>query len=153
MNTLLFFFAIPIAIIILSSIFQTIIKCPMKIAGIIFSAFLIVAFALTANTEELLIATIIYTIISYISAYITCIIMNGNWNFNCCDNTTCCREDNNNIPICGNGCSNIYENTNFSIPTNSQFTNNLSNNLNTNFTDNSNTNNLNETNCPYRRYR
>ena len=51
MNNLLIFFALPIATIILAGIFQTIIKCPYKIAGITFAIYLIVAFALGGTAE------------------------------------------------------------------------------------------------------
>ena len=46
MNVLLIFFAIPLATIILSVILQTLINCPFKVAGIAFSIFIVVAFAL-----------------------------------------------------------------------------------------------------------
>ena len=68
-NILLLFFAIPIAIIILSIIFETLINCPIKIAGITFSILLIVTFAI--GDETLLIFTILYTILSYLVAWIT----------------------------------------------------------------------------------
>ncbi len=75
MNILLIFFAIPLATIILSIIFETIIQCPLKIAGIAFSIFLIVAFALGGSTE-LLVAVFAYTLISFVSAFITMLIQN-----------------------------------------------------------------------------
>ncbi len=70
MNNLLIFFAIPVATIILSIILETLIKCPFKVAGIAFSIFLITAFAL-GGTVEWLVLAIAYTIISFISAYLT----------------------------------------------------------------------------------
>ena len=82
MNNLLIFFAIPVATIVLSAIFETLIKCPFKIAGIAFSIFLITAFAL-GGTVELLVLAIIYTIISFISAYLTSIFENKNDDNNC----------------------------------------------------------------------
>lgn len=69
MNTLLLFFALPVAITILSIIFETIINCPLKIAGITFSILLIVTFAVADETY--LIYTIIYTILSYVVAWLT----------------------------------------------------------------------------------
>ena len=65
MNTLLVFFAIPIAIIILSVILETFIKYPIKVAGIFFAIFLVVAFAL-GGTAELIVLAIAYTILSFI---------------------------------------------------------------------------------------
>jgi len=75
MNILLIFFAIPLATIILASIFETFIRCPLKVAGIAFSIFLIVAFAL-GGTATLIVAAIIYTIIAFIAAFITMLIQN-----------------------------------------------------------------------------
>ena len=72
MNTLLIFFALPIAVIIISIALQKILKCPTLVAGIIFAIFLIVTFVV--NNLNFLIATIVYTIISFITAVITCII-------------------------------------------------------------------------------
>ena len=75
MNTLLIFFAIPLATIILSAIFETFIRCPLKVAGIAFSIFIIVAFAL-GGSAELIVAAIIYTLLSLITAFITMLIQN-----------------------------------------------------------------------------
>lgn len=72
MNTLLIFFALPIAVIIISIALQKILKCPALVAGIIFAIFLIVTFIV--NNLNFLIAAIVYAIISFITAYITCII-------------------------------------------------------------------------------
>ena len=68
-NFLLWFFAIPVAIVILSVIFETIIHSPIKIAGITFSIFLIVTFAV--GDETLLIFTILYTLLAFIVSWIT----------------------------------------------------------------------------------
>ena len=69
MNTLLIFFALPVSTIILAGIFETFINCPFKVAGIAFAIYLIVAFAL-GGTTELIVAAIIYTILSLITALI-----------------------------------------------------------------------------------
>lgn len=82
MNILLVFFAIPIATIILSAIFETLIRSPLKITGIAFSIFLIVAFAL-GGTAELLVAAIIYTILAFITAYLVCLFQNRDRNHFC----------------------------------------------------------------------
>ena len=68
MNFLLIFFAIPIAIIILSIIFETFVRRPLKIAGIVFSIFLIITFAI--GDQNLLIATIVYTFIAFFAAWL-----------------------------------------------------------------------------------
>ena len=100
MNFLLIFFAIPLATIILSIILETLIRCPFKVAGIAFSIFIVLAFALGC-TAVLIVAAIVYTIISFISAFITMIIQNrlededscSNNNNNCsCNNNSRCRR-------------------------------------------------------------
>lgn len=135
MNFLLIFFAIPIAIIILSIIFESFIRCPLKIAGIVFSIFLIVTFAI--GEELLLIATIVYTLIAFLSAWFYEIFRRNN-NFgngcsSCQENEGCgsnCSENNN--------CRNAYQNylntnllennlTNSEIQTLSQYENNCCN--------------------------
>ncbi|MBR3697273.1 MAG: DUF2651 family protein [Clostridia bacterium] len=82
MNILLVFFALPLATIILSGIFETFINCPLKIAGIAFSIYLIVAFAL-GGTIELIVATIVYTILAFVTALIVHFIQNNNDDSNC----------------------------------------------------------------------
>ena len=72
MNTLLIFFALPIAVIIISIALQKILKCPLLVSAIIFSIFLIVTFVV--NNLNFLVAAIIYAIISFITAFLTCII-------------------------------------------------------------------------------
>lgn len=69
MNLLLLFFAIPIAVIIISIALQQLFKCPFLVAGIIFSIFLVITFLI--GDLNLLVATIVYTIISFITAIIT----------------------------------------------------------------------------------
>ena len=73
MNILLFL-VFPIATIIFSIALQKIFKCPILVASIIFAIFLILAF--TVYTTDFLIYVILYTIISYITAYLTCLICN-----------------------------------------------------------------------------
>lgn len=72
MNILLIFFALPIAVIIISIALQRILKCPVLVAAIIFAIFLIVTFVV--NNLNFLIAAIVYAIISFITAFITCIV-------------------------------------------------------------------------------
>ena len=94
MNILLIFFAIPLATIILSIILQTLICCPFKVAGIAFSIFIVLAFAF-GGSAVLIVAAIVYTILSLIAAVITMLIQNrrrdcdndnDNWNNNCNNN-------------------------------------------------------------------
>ncbi len=73
MNTiLLIFFALPIAVIIISIALQKIFKNPILVAAIIFAIFLITTFII--DNLQFLIAAIAYTILSYITAFLTCVI-------------------------------------------------------------------------------
>lgn len=143
MNILLIFFAIPIAIIILSAIFETFIKCPVKVAGIFFSIFLVIAFAL-GGSAELLVAVIVYTIISFVTAYIVMMIRCRREN-ECCRNNNCdtckpCHRCNNcNVFDDWNKCnynnydllSNTLEaNNNTTLESENNFTNTNFNNMN-----------------------
>lgn len=107
MNILLIFFAIPIATIILSAILETFIRCPFKVAGIFFSIFLVLAFIL-GGTAELIAAAIIYTILSFITAYIVEVILRNREENNCgCNNNdNNCGCNNNNNNNCGSSGSN-----------------------------------------------
>ena len=72
MNLLLLFFALPIAVIIVSIALQKILKCPFLVASIIFAIFLVVTFVI--GNLIYLVATIAYTILSFITAVLTKII-------------------------------------------------------------------------------
>lgn len=72
MNLLLLFFAIPLAIIILSIVLQKILKCPLLVAATFFAIFLIVTFAI--GDLRLIVFTIAYTIIAFVTATIVKII-------------------------------------------------------------------------------
>lgn len=92
MNVFLIFFALPIATIIISIALQKILKCPVLVAAIIFAIFLIVTF--TINNLTFLIATIAYTIISFITAVLVRIICRLSRTFRREDNESswCCTE-------------------------------------------------------------
>ena len=73
MNTLLLiFFALPIAVIIISIALQKILKSPFLVAAIIFAIFLVVTFVI--GNLIFLVATIAYAILAFITAIITKII-------------------------------------------------------------------------------
>ena len=99
MNTiLLIFFAIPLAVIIFSIALQKLLKCPPLVAGIIFAIGVIITFII--GNLIVLAATLVYTLISYITALITCLICrffnNDNNNDNCCRRNRCdCHSRNN----------------------------------------------------------
>lgn len=129
MNILLFFFAIPIAVIILSVILETYMRSPLKVAGIFFSFFLVLAFYL-GGSAEYIVAALVYTAISFISAYLTKFILSRRC-FRPDAFPNFYREDARRIPE-----------SEFELPSTNELTN-----FNTDF-DNGNTCN----NC-YRRYR
>lgn len=99
LNTLLIYFALPIAVIIFSIVLQKIFRCPIIVASIIFAIFLVVAFLVDVN--NFLVATIAYTILSFVTAYIVMLICrisraleNGNNNYNCCNNSNTIMNNN-----------------------------------------------------------
>ena len=115
---LLIFFALPIAVIIISIALQRIFKNPILVAAIIFAIFLIVTFVI--DNIQFLIATIAYTILSYITAFLTCVICrcinSQNQCCNPCRNENICDNNGDNNQVLGaNGVSariNIIPNNN-----------------------------------------
>ena len=98
-NILLLFFALPIATIIISIALQKILDNPLLVAAIIFAIFLVVTFII--GDLNLLIATIVYTILSFFTAAIVNYIdenreenhNNNNSNNNSINNNQCsCRR-------------------------------------------------------------
>ena len=105
MNVLLIFFAIPIAVIIVSAILQKVLKSPVAVAALIFAIFLVVTFA--AFDATFLIATLAYTILAFITAVIVNVL---------------CKLNNNNDDSDENNCgciNNILENANTNNSNNS----------------------------------
>ena len=95
-TNLLIFFAIPLAIIIISIALQKILRNPFLVAGIIFSILLVIVLAFFDPIY--LIAVVAYTVLAFITAFLTCLI---------------CRviEDNSNMYSCM-GCGNNNNNCN-----------------------------------------
>ncbi len=71
-NTLLIFFALPVAVIIFSIALQKIFNNPLLVAAIIFAIFLVVTFII--GNLIFLVATIAYTLLAFITAILTQII-------------------------------------------------------------------------------
>lgn len=113
MNNLLIFFALPIAVIIISIALQKIFKCPFLVAAIIFAIFLVATFII--DNLNFLVATIAYTILAFITAVITniiCRVLNeienrsrtGNTGCGCLNNNV--NDDNMNLlTISSSGCN------------------------------------------------
>ncbi len=92
MNNLLIFFALPVATVILSIVFQKILKNPLLVAATFFAIYLIVTFA--AFDASFLVYAILYTILAYVTAVLTkviCKLINIflNQNGNCSQRTNC----------------------------------------------------------------
>ena len=90
MNILLLFFALPIATIIISIALQKIFDNPLLVAAIIFAIFLVVTFII--GDLNLLIATIVYTIISFLTAAIVKYIQERNGQEENNNSQCCCRR-------------------------------------------------------------
>ena len=71
-TNLLIFFAIPLAVVVISIALQKVLRNPFLVAGIIFSILLIIVLALFATIY--LIAVVAYTILSFITAILTCLL-------------------------------------------------------------------------------
>ena len=74
MNTLLIFLAFPIAVIIFSIVLEKLLKNPIIVASLIFAVFIILTFAVFG--VNFLIATLAYTILSFITALIVHLLCN-----------------------------------------------------------------------------
>ena len=141
MNTLLIFFAFPIAVIIISAILEKILKNPVAVAAFIFAIFLVVTFA--AFDETFLIATLAYTIIAFITALIVHLLKRrGENERNICDLLTDLISNNNANNENNNNCSNNNNNENLVDTVEDLISNNTNNNSNSN-----------SNNCACNRYR
>ena len=93
MNTLLLFFALPVATVLLAIVLQKILKSPILVAITFFAIYLIVAFA--AFDETFLVYAIVYTLLAFITAAIVqaiCRLIKRCFKINCdneSDNTNC----------------------------------------------------------------
>lgn len=160
MNTLLIFFALPIATIIISIAVQKILKCPPLVAAIIFAIFLVVTFIIGDLT--FLVSTVVYTIISFITAVIVCFICRiversrRNYCNNNCDSCFDCscgrnrRNDSNNLLTINSNCQNNGNGDLLTISSND--CNGTSNDLLTISSNNFNGNNNCNNNCNCNNY-
>lgn len=69
MNTLLVFFALPVATVILSIVLQKILKNPLLVAATFFAIYLVVTFVFF--DANFLVFAILYTILAYVTAILT----------------------------------------------------------------------------------
>ena len=108
MNLLLLLFAIPFAVIVVSIALQKLLRCPFLVAAIILSIFLVIGFAI--NDTTYLIAGIVYTVISFVTAYLTMLISRCRHN----DNPDNCINNNVALTALTNG---NYANANTALST------------------------------------
>lgn len=141
MNTLLIFFAFPIAVIIISAILQKLFNNPLAVAAFIFAIFLVVTFA--AFDETFLIATLAYTILAFITAILVRLFCRTSQNNCICEALSDILNSNN-----GNNTDNNDNLSNINNTLN-EILNNINNSNNTN----SNNGNNNSCGCRYARYR
>ena len=143
MNNLLIFFALPIATIIISIALQKIFKCPPLVAAIIFAIFLIVTFVV--GNINFLIATIAYTILSFITAALVCLICRlieqlsnnsgrqGNrQQCTCCNNTSNLINNTNDLLTISSTCNNTDDGTLLTISSRTNDNNTSGGNCNNN---------------------
>lgn len=152
MSILFIFFALPIATIIISIALQKILRCPPLVAGIIFSIFLIVTFII--SNINFLVAAIIYTIISYITAVLTCLFnrfLSNNSCFSCRSMDNCCNNNSNGLVTISNQNQNNNDNCCCNQEENNTCSDNLGFSTRINIIPNSNTNG--RTGCICGRYR
>lgn len=115
---LLIFFAIPLVTVLLAIVLQKLIKSPVLVAITFFAVYLIIAFGLSligiVDLGTALVATIIYTIIAYLTALIVriiCIILKKlerickhteeNESDAETDNNCCCHDRDNDVAVQG----------------------------------------------------
>lgn len=129
MTDLLIAFVIPVLVIVVSAILQTILNCPFKVAGVVFVIAIIIALVLGGTTLLIALAWI-YTLLAFVVAYIICRFFrwecNSNRNCNCCSGN----NENNNSGNGNTGNNNSGNNNtgNGNIGNNNSGNNNTGNN-------------------------
>lgn len=152
MTDLLIAFVIPVLVIVVAAILQTILNCPFKVAGIVFVIAIIIALVL-GGTAILIALAWIYTLLAFIVAYIVCRFFrwecNSNRNCNCCSNDNNSNTGNNNTGNNNTGNNNSGNNNtgnNNSGNNNTGNNNSGNNNTGNNNSGNNNTGNNNGNN-------
>ena len=69
MTDLLIAFVIPILVIIFAAILQTILHCPVKVAGIVFVIAIVIALVL-GGTAILIALAWLYTLLAFVTAFV-----------------------------------------------------------------------------------
>ena len=82
MTDLLIAFVIPILVVIVAAVLQTILHCPFKVAGIVFVILIIAALALGGSLLYIAFAWI-FTVLAFVVAYLICRCLRWGCSCNC----------------------------------------------------------------------
>lgn len=141
---LLVTFVIPILVIIVAAILQTILNCPFKVAGLVFVVAVIVAIVLGGSITLIALAWF-YTVFAFVAAYLICRFFRWECRSNNC---TCCSQNSNtgNVNSGNNNTGNNNTGNNNSGNNNVGNNNSGNNNTGNNNSGNNNTGNNNSGN-------
>lgn len=115
MNSLLIFFALPVATIILAVVLERVWGCYKLVTAFIFAIYLIIVFALF--DASYLVYALIYTFLAFVASYLSMVIQRLNQRLDNIENRNCCRRQNG--CRCANRCQIEEEcNSNNANPTN-----------------------------------
>ncbi len=114
MNSLLIFFALPVATIILAVVLERVWGCYKLVTAFIFAIYLIIVFALF--DASYLVYALIYTFLAFVASYLSMVIQRLNQRLDNIENRNCCRRQNG--CRCANRCQIEEECNNNANPTN-----------------------------------
>ena len=159
MTDLLIAFVIPVLVVIVAAVLQTILHCPFKVAGIVFVILIIAALALGGSLLYIAFAWI-FTVLAFVVAYLICRCLRWGCSCNCggnnnnnggSGNTGNNNNGNNNSGNNNTGNNNSGNNNNGN--NNSGNNNTGNNNSGNNNTGNNNGNNNNDNGTCWRSWR
>lgn len=127
MTDLLIAFVIPILVVIVAAVLQTILHCPFKVAGIVFVILIIAALALGGTILYIAFAWI-FTVLAFIVAYLICRCLRWNCSCNCGGNNNNNGNNNGGSGNTGNNNNGNNNSGNNNIGNNNSGNNNVGNN-------------------------
>ena len=108
MNVLLVFFAIPLAVIVISIALEKLLDCPILVGAIVFSILLLIA-VIFSNTIYFIL-TVIYTLLAFLTAWITKLMYKFILRLKNCNNN--CNTGDNNQELTVNGRVRVLDSNN-----------------------------------------
>ena len=99
MNVLLVFFAIPLAVIVISIALEKLLDCPILVGAIVFSILLLIA-VIFSNTIYFIL-TVIYTLLAFLTAWITKLMYKFILGLKKCNNNCNTRDNNQELTVNG----------------------------------------------------